>query len=48
MYDELRTRFQQEGDDEALEQAKALLDEAQNLSLATASACSATSKAAAR
>jgi len=33
MYHELRTRFQQEGDDEALEQAKALLDETQNLSL---------------
>ncbi|HHW65089.1 MAG TPA: tryptophan--tRNA ligase [Rhodocyclaceae bacterium] len=33
MYHELRTRFQQEGDEEALEQAKALLDEAQNLSL---------------
>jgi tryptophanyl-tRNA synthetase len=33
MYHELRTRFQQEGDEEALEQAKALLDETQNLSL---------------
>lgn len=33
MYHELRTRFQQEGDDDALEQAKALLDETQNLSL---------------
>jgi len=33
MYHDLRTRFQQEGDDEALEQAKALLDETQNLSL---------------
>jgi tryptophanyl-tRNA synthetase len=33
MYHELRTRFQQEGDDEALEQAKALLEETQNLSL---------------
>lgn len=33
LYHELRTRFQQEGDEEALEQAKALLDETQNLSL---------------
>ncbi|HRP23185.1 MAG TPA: tryptophan--tRNA ligase [Thauera sp.] len=33
LYHELRTRFQQEGDDDALEQAKALLDETQNLSL---------------
>jgi tryptophanyl-tRNA synthetase len=33
LYNELRTRFQQEGDDDALEQAKALLDETQNLSL---------------
>ena len=33
MYHELRTRFQQEGDDDALEQAKALLDETQNHSL---------------
>ena len=33
MYHELRTRFQQEGDEDALEQAKALLDETQNLSL---------------
>ncbi|MCK6408910.1 tryptophan--tRNA ligase [Thauera sp.] len=33
MYHELRTRFQQEGDDDALEQAKALLEETQNLSL---------------
>ncbi|SEF44149.1 tryptophan--tRNA ligase [Thauera chlorobenzoica] len=33
LYQELRTRFQQEGDDDALEQAKALLDETQNLSL---------------
>ena len=33
MYHELRTRFQQEGDDDALEQAKALLDETQNLSV---------------
>ena len=33
LYQELRTRFQQEGDEDALEQAKALLDETQNLSL---------------
>ena len=33
MYHELRTRFQQEGDEDALAQAKALLDETQNLSL---------------
>ncbi|MDX5445455.1 MAG: tryptophan--tRNA ligase [Zoogloeaceae bacterium] len=33
LYHDLRTRFQQEGDEEALEQAKALLDETQNLSL---------------
>jgi tryptophanyl-tRNA synthetase len=33
LYDELRTRFQEQGDDEALESAKALLNEAQNLSL---------------
>ena len=33
LYEELRTRFQREGDDEALESAKALLNETQNLSL---------------
>jgi tryptophanyl-tRNA synthetase len=33
LYEELRTRFQQEGDHQALEQAHALLDEAQNLSM---------------
>lgn len=33
LYLELRTRFQQEGDDEALAQARALIDEAQSLSL---------------
>jgi len=33
LYEEFRTRFQQEGDDEALESAKALLNETQNLSL---------------
>ncbi|HET7833499.1 MAG TPA: tryptophan--tRNA ligase [Gallionella sp.] len=33
LYAELRTRFQEQGDDEALESAKALLDEQQNLSL---------------
>ena len=33
LYEELRTRFQQNGDEEALEQAKALLHETQNLSL---------------
>jgi tryptophanyl-tRNA synthetase len=33
LYEELRTRFQQEGEQEALEQAKALLGEAQNLSM---------------
>ncbi len=34
LYRELRTRYQQQGDAQALESAKALLDEAQNLSLA--------------
>ncbi len=33
LYEELRTRFQQEGEQEALEQAKAMLGEAQNLSM---------------
>ncbi|MDD5241868.1 MAG: tryptophan--tRNA ligase [Sulfuricella sp.] len=33
LYEELRTRFQQEGDDEALESARALLNDQQNLSL---------------
>ncbi len=33
LYEELRTRFQQEGDKQALEQAHALLDEPQNLAL---------------
>jgi tryptophanyl-tRNA synthetase len=33
LYEELRTRFQQAGDDAALESAKALLGETQNLSL---------------
>jgi tryptophanyl-tRNA synthetase len=33
LYNELRTRFQEQGDDDALESAKALLDEQQNLSL---------------
>jgi tryptophanyl-tRNA synthetase len=33
LYEDLRTRFQQEGDDEALDAAKALLNETQNLSL---------------
>ena len=33
LYDELRTRFQQEGDHQALERGHALLDEAQNLSM---------------
>lgn len=33
LYHELRTRYQEQGDDEALESAKALLNEAQNLSL---------------
>jgi tryptophanyl-tRNA synthetase len=33
LYNELRTRFQEQGDDEALESAKALLDEQQSLSL---------------
>lgn len=32
LYQELRTRFQQQGDDEALESAKSLLDEQQSLS----------------
>jgi tryptophanyl-tRNA synthetase len=32
LYDELRTRYQEKGEDEALEQAHALLDEAQSLS----------------
>jgi tryptophanyl-tRNA synthetase len=34
LYEELRTRFQQEGDKEAIEQAKAVLDEVQHLSVA--------------
>lgn len=34
MYAELRVAFQERGDDEALEQAKALLQEAQSLSMA--------------
>jgi tryptophanyl-tRNA synthetase len=33
LYEELRTRFQQDGDDGALEQGKAVLNELQNLSL---------------
>ncbi len=33
LYDEMRTRFQQEGDAQALEQGKAMLNETQNLSL---------------
>ncbi len=33
LYEELRTRFQQQGDQEAVEQAHALLDEVQNLSM---------------
>ena len=33
LYEELRTRYQQNGDDEALESARALLGETQNLSL---------------
>ncbi|HEY5993380.1 MAG TPA: tryptophan--tRNA ligase [Gallionellaceae bacterium] len=33
LYNELRTRFQEQGDDEALDSAKALLDEQQSLSL---------------
>lgn len=33
LYRDLRVRYQQDGDDEALDAAKALLDEAQNLSL---------------
>jgi tryptophanyl-tRNA synthetase len=33
LYDEFRTRFQEKGEEEALEQAKALLNDAQNLSL---------------
>ena len=33
LYHELRTRFQEQGDDEALESAKSLLDEQQSLSL---------------
>ena len=32
LYSELRTRYQEQGDDDALESAKALLDEQQNLS----------------
>jgi tryptophanyl-tRNA synthetase len=32
LYDELRTRFQEKGEEEALEQAHAILDEAQSLS----------------
>jgi tryptophanyl-tRNA synthetase len=34
LYDEMRTRFQQEGDKAAIEQAHAVLDEVQHLSLA--------------
>ena len=33
LYEELRTRYQQQGDDEALESAQALLHEAQNLAM---------------
>jgi tryptophanyl-tRNA synthetase len=33
MYDELRTAFQEQGKEDALEQAKAMLDDAQNLSM---------------
>ena len=33
LYEELRTRYQQEGDDDALESARALLNDQQNLSL---------------
>lgn len=33
LYDELRVRFQQEGDEAALDQAKALIDDSQSLSL---------------
>jgi len=33
LYEELRTRFQEKGEEDALDQAHALLDEAQNLSL---------------
>jgi len=33
LYEELRTQFQEKGDGEALAQAKAMLDEAQNLSM---------------
>ena len=33
LYDELRTRYQEQGDGEALESAQALLNEAQNLSM---------------
>jgi tryptophanyl-tRNA synthetase len=33
MYNELRTEFQEQGRDDALEQAKAMLEEAQNLSM---------------
>jgi len=33
LYDELRNRYQEQGDDEALDSAKALLNEAQNLSM---------------
>ncbi|MGA8862686.1 MAG: tryptophan--tRNA ligase [Gallionella sp.] len=33
LYNELRTRFQEQGDDEAIKSAKALLDEQQSLSL---------------
>jgi tryptophanyl-tRNA synthetase len=33
LYNELRTRFQEQGDDEALDSAKSLLDEQQSLSL---------------
>jgi tryptophanyl-tRNA synthetase len=33
LYEELRTRYQEQGDEEALESARAVLGETQNLSL---------------
>ena len=48
LYLELRTRYQEQGDSEALQAGRALLDEAQSLSIGDRSACSDFSKAAAR
>ena len=39
LYEELRTRYQEHGDDEALDSARALIEEQQGLSLGILSAC---------